>query len=115
MGMREENEKSDLKLNIQKVKIMAYGPISSWQTDEEKVETVTGFIFLGSKISADSDCSQKIKTFAPWGGGGGTITNLDSLLKIRDTTLPKVCIVKAMFFPVIMYRCESWTIKEAQH
>ena len=111
--MREENEKSGLKLNIQKVKIMASGPISSWQTDEEKVETVTDFIFLGSKITADGDCSHEIKRHLLL--GRKVMTNLDSILKSRDITLPtKVHLVIAMVFPVVMYRCESWTMEKAE-
>ena len=106
-------EKADLKLT-QKTKIMASGPIASWQIDEEKVETVTDFIFLGSKITVDDDCSQEIKRHLLL--GRKAVTNLDSILKIRDIILPtKVHIVKAMVFPVVVDRCESWTIKKAEH
>ena len=108
----KENEKVGLKLNIQKPKIMASGPISSWQIDGETVETVSDFIFLGSKITADGDCSHEIKRRLLL--GRKVMTNLDSLLKSRDITLPtKVRLVKAMVFPVVMYGCESWTIKKA--
>ena len=105
-------EKVGLKLNIQKTKIMASGPITSWQIDGETVETVADFIFLGSKISADGDCSHEIKKqFTPW---KESYDNLDSILKSRDITLPtKVRLVKAMFFPVVMYGCESWDYKES--
>ena len=110
MKVKEENEKAGLKLNIQKSKIMASGPITSWQIDGETMETVTDFIFLGSKITADGDCRHDIKTHLLL--GRKTMTNLDSILKSRDVTLPtKVRLVKAMVFPVVMYRCESWTIK----
>ena len=106
-------EKVGLKLNIQKTKIMASGSITSWQIDGETMETVTDFIFLGSKITADGHCSQEIKRHSLL--GRKVMTNLDSLLKSRDITLPtKVCLVKAMVFPVIMYGCESWTIKKAE-
>ena len=106
MKVKEESEKVGLKLNIQKAKIMASGPITSWQMDGETVETVGDFIFLGSKITADGDCSHEIKR---------VMTNLDSILKSRDITLPtKVCLVKAMVFPVVMYRCERWTIKKVE-
>ena len=105
MKVKEESEKVGLKLNIQKTKIMASGPITSRQTDGETVETVANFIFLGSKITADSDCSHEIKTVAPW---KKSLTNLDSILKSRDITLPtKAHLVKAMVFPVVMYGCES--------
>ena len=105
MKVKEESEKAGLKLSIQKTKSMAPGPNSSWQIDGEKVETVTDFIFLGSKITADSECSHEIKTLAPW---KQSVTNLDSVLKRRDITLPtKVHIVKTMVFPVVMYGCES--------
>ena len=109
-----ENGKVGLKLNIQKTKIMASGPITSWQIDGETVETVSDFIFLGSKITADGDCSHEIKRcLLP---GRKVMTNLDSILKSRDITLStKVCLVKAMVFPVVMYGCESWTIKKAEH
>ena len=114
MRVKKESEKACLKVNIQKMKIMASGPITSWQTDGENMETVTDFIFLGSKISVDGDCSHEIKTnLLP---GRKTMTNLDSILKSRDTTLPtKVHIVKAMVFPVVLYGYESWTIKKAEH
>ena len=111
--MKEESEKVGLKLNIQKTKIMASGPITSWQIDEETVETVADFIFLGSKITAECDCSHEIKRcLLP---GRKIMTNLDNILKSRDITLPtKVCLVKAMVFPVVMYGCESWAIKKAE-
>ena len=113
MKVKEESEKIGLKLNIQKTKIMASGPITSWQIDGETVEMVTDFIFWGSKITADGDCSQKIKRRLLF--GRKIMTNLDSILKSRDITLPtKVCLVKAMVFPVVMYGCESWTIKKAE-
>ena len=109
MRVKEESEKTGLKFNIQKTKIMAYRPITSWQTDEEKVETVTDFIFLGSKITVDGTCSYKIKRYLLL--GRKAMTKLDSILQSRDITLPtKVHIVKAMGFPVIMHGCESWTI-----
>ena len=110
--VKEESEKVGLKFNIQKNKIMASGSITSWQTDEETVETVTD---LGvSKITADGDCSHEIKRHLLL--GRKAMTNLDNILKIRDIILPtKVCLVKAMVFPVVMYRCESWTIKKAEH
>ena len=114
MKEKEESEKVGLKLNIQKTKIMATGPITSWQKDGETVETVTDFIFLGSKISSDGDCSHEIKRSLLL--GRKAMTNLDSILKSRDITLPtKVCLVKAMLFPVVMYGCESWTVKMAEH
>ena len=114
MKVKEESEKVGLKLNIQKMKIMAPGPITSWQIDGEKVETVSDFIFGGSKITADNDCSHEIKKHLLL--GRKAIINLDSLLKSRDITLStKVCLVKAMVFPVVMYGCESWTIKKAEH
>ena len=113
MKVKEESEKVGLKLKIQKTKIMASGPITSWQIDGETVETVADFIFLGSKITADSDCSHKIKRRLLL--GRKVMTNLYSILKSRDITLPtKVCLVKAMVFPVVMYRCESWTVKKAE-
>ena len=113
MKGKEENEKVGLKLNIQKIKIMASGPITSWQIDGETVETVAGFIFLGSKITADGDCSHEIKRTLLL--GRKVVTNLDSILKSRDITLPtKVRLVKAMVFPVVMYGCDSWTIKKAE-
>ena len=114
MKVKEESEEVGLKLNIQKTKIMASGPITSWQIDGEKMETVTNFTFLGSKITADSDCSHEIKRHLLL--GRKAMTNLDSLLQSRDITfLTKICIVKAMVFPVVMYRCENWTIKKAEH
>ena len=113
MKVKEESEKVDLKLNIQKTKIMTFGPITSWQIDEETVETVTDFIFLGSKITADGDCSHEIKRCLLL--GRKVMTKLDSILKSRNITLPtKVHLVKAMVFPVVMYGCESWTIKKAE-
>ena len=113
MKVKQEREKAGLKLNIQKTKIMASGPITSRQIDEEKVETVTDFIFLGSKITVDGDCSQEIKRqLLP---GRKAMTNLESVLKSRDIPLlTKACIVKAMVFPIVTYRCESWTIKKAE-
>ena len=112
--MKEKSEKVGLKFNIQKSKIMASGPITSWQIDGETVETVSDFIFLGSKITADGDCSHEIKRHLFI--GRKVMTNLDSIFKSRDITLPtKVHLVKAMVFPVVMYRCESWTIKKAEH
>ena len=113
MKVKEENEKLDLKLNIWKTKIMESGPITSWQIDGKTMETVTDFIFGGSKITADGDCSHKIKRCLLL--GRKVMTNLDSVLKSRDITLPtKVCLVKAMAFPVVMYGCECWTIKKAE-
>ena len=113
MKVKEESEKADLKLNIQKIKIMASGPITSSQIDGETVETVTDFIFLGSKITADGDCSHEIKRRLFL--GRKAMTNLDNMLKSRDITLPtKVRLVKAMVFPVVMYGHESWTIKKAE-
>ena len=113
MKMKEESEKVGLKLNIQKTKIMASGPITSWEIDGVTVETVSDFISLGSKITADGDCSHEIKRRLPL--GRKVMTNLDSILKSRDITLPKkTCLVKAMVFPVVMYGCESWTIKKAE-
>ena len=110
--VKEESEKVSLKLNIQKTKITASSPITSWQIDEETMETVRDFIFLGSKITADVDCSHEIKRCLLL--GRKAMTNLDSILKSRDITLPgKVHLVKAMVFPVVMYGCESWTIKKA--
>ena len=110
MKVKEESEKVGLKLNIQKTKIMASGPITSWQIDGETVEAVRDFIFLGSKITADGDCSHEIKRCLLL--GRKVMANLDSIFKSRDITLPtKVHIVKAMVFPVVMYRCESWTIR----
>ena len=114
MKVKEESEEVGLKLNIQKTKIMASGPITSWQIDGETVETVADFIWGGSKITADGDCSHEIKRCLLL--GRKTLTNLDSILKSRDITLPtKVCLVKAMVFPVVMYRCECWTVKKAEH
>ena len=114
MKVKEESEKVGLKLNIQKTKIMASSPINSWQIDGETVDIVANFIFLGSKITADGDCSHEIKRCLPL--GREVMTNLDSILKSRDITLPtKVRLVKAMIFPVVMYGCESWTIKKAEH
>ena len=114
MKVKEESEKVGLKLNIQKTKIMASCSIISWQIDGETVETGAHFIFLGSKISADGDCSREIKRRLLL--GRKVMTNLDSILKSRDITLPtKVHLVKAMVFPIVMYRCESWTIKKAEH
>ena len=114
MKVKVESEKVGLKLNIQKTKIMASSPITSWQIDGETVETVADFIFLGSKITADGDCSHEIKTCLLI--GRKPVTNLDSILKSRDITLPtKVHLVKAMVFPVVVYGCESWTIKKAEH
>ena len=113
MKGKEESEKVDLKLNIQKSKIMASSPITSWQIDGETVETVSDFIFRGSKITADGDCSHEIKRRLLL--GRKAMTNLDSILKIRDITLStKAHLVKAMVFPVVMYGCESWTIKKAE-
>ena len=112
--VKEESEKAGLKLSIQKTKIMASGPITSGQIDGETMETVADFIFLGSKITVDGDCSHEIKRCLLL--GRKAMTNLDSILKSRDITLPtKVCLVKAMVFPVVMYGCESWTIKKAEH
>ena len=109
----KESEKVGVKLNIQKTKIMACGPITSWQIDGETVETVADFIFLGSKITADGDCSHEIKSHLLL--GRKVMTNLNSILKSRDITLSTdVCLVKAMVFPVVMYGCESWTIKNAE-
>ena len=113
MKIKEESEKVGLKLNIQKTKIMASSPITSWQIDGETVEIVADFIFLGSKITADGDCSHEIKRCLLL--GRKVMANLDSILKSRDTTLStKVCLVKALVFPVVMYGCESWTIKKAE-
>ena len=113
MKVKEESEKVGLKLNIQKIKIMASGPITSWQVDGETVETVTDFILEGSKITADGDCSLEIKRCLLL--ERKAMTNLDSILKSRDITLlTKVLLVKAMVFPVVMYGCESWTIKKAE-
>ena len=112
--MKEESEKVGLKLSIQKMKILASSPFTSWQIDGETMETVTDFIFLVSKITADGDCSQEIKRCLLL--GRKAMTNLDSILKSRDITLPtNVCLVKAMIFPVVMYGCESWAIKKAEY
>ena len=114
MKVKEERDKSGLKFNIQKTKIMASGPITSWEIDGETVETVIDFILGGSKITADGDCSHEIKRRLLL--GRKTMTNLDSILKSRDSTLPtKVRLVKAKVFPVVMYGCESWTVKKAEH
>ena len=114
MKVKEESEKVGLKLNIQKTKIMASGPITSWQMDGETVETVADFIFLGSKITADGDCSHEIKRCSLL--GRKVMTNLESRLRSRDITLStKIGLVKAMIFPVVMYGCESWTVKKAEH
>ena len=114
MTVKEESEKAGLKLNIQKIKIMELGPITSWQIDGETMETVRDFIVLGSKITANGDYSHEIKRHLLL--GRKAMTNLDSVLKSRDTALlAKACIVKAMVFPVVMYGCESWTIKKAEH
>ena len=114
MKVKEESEKVGLKLNIQKTKIMASGPITSWQIGGETVETVSDFILLGFKITADGDCSHEIKRRLLL--GRKVMTNLDNILKSRDITLStKLNIVKAMVFPIVMYRCESWTVKKAEH
>ena len=114
MKVKEESEKVGLKLKIQKTKIMASGPITSWEIDGETVETVSDFIFWGSKITADVNCNHEIKRCLLL--GKKVMTNLDSILKSRDITLPtKVHLVKAMVFPVVMYECESWTVKKAEH
>ena len=113
MKVKEGSEKVGLKLNIQETTIMASGLITSWQIDGETMETVTDFTFLGSKITAEGDCSHEIKRCLYL--GRKVMTNLDSILKIKDITLPtKVCLVEAMVFPVVMYGCESWTIKKAE-
>ena len=113
MRVKEENKKAGLKLNIQKTKIMASSPITSWKIDVEKVETVVDFLFLGSKITVEGDCSHKIRRHLLL--GRKTVTNLDSILKSRDITLPTdVCIFKAMVSPVVMFRCKSWTIKKVE-
>ena len=112
LKVKEESEKVGLKLNIQKTQIMTSGPITSWQIDGETVETVRDFVFLGSKITADGDCSHEIRRRLLL--GRKAMTNLDGMLKRRDVTLPtKICLVKAMVFPVVMYGCESWSIKKA--
>ena len=114
MKVKEESEKAGLKLNIQKTKIMASGPITSWKIVGEIMETLSYFIFLGSKITADGDCSHEIKRRSLL--GRKVMTNLDSILKSRDITLPtKIHLVKAMVFPVVMYACESWTVRKAEH
>ena len=114
MKVKEESGKVGLKLNIQKTKIVASGPITSWEIDGETMETVADFIYLGSKVTADGDCSHEIKRLLLL--GRKVMTNLDSILKSRNVTLPtKVCLVKAMVFPVVMYGYESWTRKKAEH
>ena len=114
MKVKEESEKTGLKPSIQKAKIMAFGPITSWKIDGKTMEIVTDFIFLGSQITADGDCSHEIKR--PLLLGRKVMTNIDSKLRSRDITLPtKVCLVKAMVFPVVMYRCDSWTINKAEN
>ena len=113
MKAKEESEKAGLKLNIQKTKLTASSPVTSWQIDGETVETVSDFIFLGSKITTDGDCSHEIKRHLLH--GRKVMTNLGSVFKSKDITLPtKVCLVKAMVFPVVMYGCESWTVKKAE-
>ena len=113
MKVKEESEKVGFKLNIQKTKIMASGPITSWHIDGETMETVTDFTFLGSKVTAVGDCSHEVKRHLLF--GRKAMVNLDSILKSRDSTLPtKFCVVKAMVFPVVMYGCEGWTIKKAE-
>ena len=114
MKMKEESEKVGLNLNIQKTKIMASGPITSWQIDGETMETVIDFVLFGFKITADFDCSHEIKRCLLL--GRKAVTNLDSILKSRDITFPtKICLVKDMVFPVVMYGCESWTIKKVEY
>ena len=114
MKVKEESEKADLKLSIERPKIMASDSITSWQVEAEKVEGVTDFLFMGSKITLDGDCSHEIRIQLLL--GRKAMTNLDSVLKAKDIILPtNVHIVKAMVFPVVMYRCESWTIKKAEH
>ena len=114
MKVKEESEKAGLKFNIQKIKIMASGPMTAWEIDGETVETESDFIFWVSKITADGDCSREIKRRLLL--GRKVMTNLDSILKSRDITFPtKVHLVKAMVFPVVMYGCESWTVKKAEH
>ena len=114
MKVKEESENVGLKSNIEKMKVMASGPITSWQIDGETVETVSDFIFLGSKITTDGDCSHEIKRRLLH--GRKVMTNIDSIFKSRDITLPtKVCLVKAMVFPVVMYGCEIWAVKKAEH
>ena len=114
MKVKEESEKVGLKLNIQKVKIMASGPITSWEIDGETVKALSDFILGGSKITVDGDCSHEIKRCLLL--GRKVMTNLDSIFKSRDITLPtKICLVKGMVFPVVMYGCESWTVKKVEH
>ena len=114
MKVKKDSEKVGLKFNSQKTKIMASGPVTSWEIDRETVETVSDFIFMGSKITEDGDCSHEIKRHLPL--GRKVMTNLDSILKSRDITLPtKVRLVKAMVFPMVRYGCESWTVKKAEH
>ena len=114
MKVKEESEKVGLKLNLQKTKIMASGPITSWEIDGQTVETVSDFILGGSKTTADGDCNHELKRHLLL--GRKVMTNLDSILKSKDITLStKVCLVKAMVFPVVMYGCESWTVKKAEH
>ena len=114
MKVKEENKKAGLKLNIKKTEIIESGPTTSWQRDRETMETVRDFIFLGSKITVDGDCSHEIKGCLLL--GRKAIPNLDTILKVRDITLPpNVHLIKAMVFPVVMYGCESWTIKKAEH
>ena len=114
MKVKEESKKVGLKLNIQKMKIMAFGPIISWEIDGERVETGSDFIFLGFNITADGDCSHELKRCLLF--GRKVLTNLDTIFKSRDITLPtKVHLVKPMVFPVVMYGCESWTVKKAEH
>ena len=115
MKVKEESKKAGIKLNIQKTKIMASSPITSWQIDGETMETVRDFIFFGSKITADGDCSHEVKRCLLF--GRKVLTNLDAILKNRDISLPTsyVHLVKAMVFPVVMYGCKSWTIKKAEH
>ena len=114
LKVKEESEKADLKFNIQITNIMTSGPITSWQIDGETMETVTDFIFLGSKITADGNCRHEMKRYLLL--GRKVMTNQDSILKRRDITLlTKVCLVRAMVFPVVMYGCESWTLKKAEH
>ena len=114
MRVKEERKKASLKLNIKKTNIMASSPITSWQREGEEMEAVTDFLFLGSKITVDADCSHEIKRLVFF--GRKVMTNLDSVLKSKDIPLlTKVCIVKAMVFPIVMKRCESWTIKKAEH
>ena len=114
LKVKEDSEKVGFKLNIQKMKIMASGPITPWEIDGETVETVSDFIFGGSKITADGDCNHEIKRRLLL--GRKVMTNLDSIFKSRDITLPTtVCLIKAMVFPVVTYRCDSWTVKKAEH